>query len=84
MKQRKVTKTDRRRHVTKSPRLNPVQRESLADPVQDEYTDLVRSAATGDAAALDRLLRRAQEVAWRFSTLVCGHADDAEHASRRR
>ena len=23
---------------------------------------------------------RAQEVAWRFSTTVCGHADDAEDA----
>ena len=30
--------------------------------------------------ALDRLLMRAQEVAWRFSTSVCGHADDAEDA----
>ena len=46
----------------------------------DEYTDLVRSAAAGDAEALDRLLMRAQEVAWRFSTAVCGHADDAEDA----
>ena len=48
--------------------------------MQEEYTDLVRSAAAGDAAALDRLLMRAQEVAWRFSTSVCGHADDAEDA----
>jgi RNA polymerase sigma-70 factor (ECF subfamily) len=49
-------------------------------PVEDEYTELVRSAATGDAQALNRLLMRAQEVAWRFSTSVCGHADEAEDA----
>ena len=40
----------------------------------------MRAAAAGDAEALDRLLMRAQEVAWRFSTSVCGHADDAEDA----
>jgi RNA polymerase sigma-70 factor, ECF subfamily len=48
--------------------------------VGDDYADLVRSAATGDAAALNRLLMRAQETAWRFSTSVCGDADDAEDA----
>ena len=80
MKQRKVTKTGGGRRVTKSRRMNPVHEEGSADPVQDEYADLVRSAATGDAEALDRLLMRAQEVAWRFSTSVCGHADDAEDA----
>ena len=41
---------------------------------------MVRAAAAGDAAALERLLMRAQEVAWRFSVSVCGHADDAEDA----
>jgi len=60
--------------------MNLVRKEDAADPVQDEYTELVRSAATGDAEALDRLLMRAQEVAWRFSASVCGHADDAEDA----
>jgi RNA polymerase sigma-70 factor (ECF subfamily) len=59
--------------------MNPVH-EGVADPVQDEYPGLVRSAATGDPEALDQLLMRAQEVAWRFSTAVCGHADDAEDA----
>jgi len=48
--------------------------------VQEEYANLVRAAAAGDAEALNRLLLRAQEVAWRFSTSVCGHADDAEDA----
>jgi RNA polymerase sigma-70 factor (ECF subfamily) len=80
MKQRRVTKTDSAARVTKSGRVNPVRQERPADLVRDEYADLVRSAATGDAAALDRLLMRAQEVAWRFSTSVCGHADDAEDA----
>jgi len=60
--------------------VNPREVQGSEDSARDEYTDLVRSAATGDAEALDRLLMRAQEVAWRFSTSVCGHADDAEDA----
>ena len=68
------------RRVTNAKKRNPLEAERSEDGVRDEYTDLVRSAATGDAAALDRLLMRAQEVAWRFSTSVCGHADDAEDA----
>src|SRR5690606_10263210 len=42
------------------------------------YASLVRDAAGGDRAAMERLLMRAQEVAYRFSFLVCGHAADAE------
>ncbi|MEO7273068.1 MAG: sigma-70 family RNA polymerase sigma factor [Vicinamibacterales bacterium] len=68
------------RGVTKSPRRNPPPEGGLADPVREEYANLVRSAAAGDHGALDRLLLRAQEVAWRFSTSVCGRADDAEDA----
>jgi len=79
MKQKIVTKRGRGRRVTKPQRMHLHQKGS-ADPVQDEYSGLVRSAAAGDAEALDRLLMRAQEVAWRFSTSVCGHADDAEDA----
>jgi RNA polymerase sigma-70 factor (ECF subfamily) len=79
MKQRTVTKTVGARSVIKTPRLNPVQ-QGVADPAQDEYTALVRSASAGDADALNRLLMRAQEVAWRFSTTVCGHGGDAEDA----
>jgi RNA polymerase sigma-70 factor (ECF subfamily) len=45
-----------------------------------ECAELVRLAGGGDAAALDRLIRRAQEVAARFSNSVCGHAGDAEDA----
>ena len=68
------------RRVTTPKNVNPLVTQGSRDPVEDEYTELVRSAAAGDAEALDRLLMRAQEVAWRFSTSVCGHADDAEDA----
>ena len=80
MKQRMVTKTGGGRRVTKHQRVNPAHQEGPADPVQDEYADLVRAAAAGDVEALTQLLMRAQEVAWRFSSSVCGHADDAEDA----
>jgi RNA polymerase sigma-70 factor (ECF subfamily) len=42
------------------------------------YATLVRDAATGNRAAMERLLMRAQEVAYRFSLLICGHPEDAE------
>lgn len=42
------------------------------------YAVLVRAAADGDRDAMERLLMRAQEVAYRFSLLVCGHPQDAE------
>ena len=45
---------------------------------RDEYAALVRDAARGDRRATEQLLVRAQEVAFRFSLLVCGHAEDAE------
>ena len=43
-----------------------------------DYAPLVRDAARGDRQAIERLLMRAQEVAFRFSLLVSGHVDDAE------
>ena len=43
-----------------------------------EYGSLVRAAVAGDTGAMERLLVRAQEVAYRFSLLVCGHEEDAE------
>jgi len=43
-----------------------------------EYASLVTAAATGDREAMERLLIRAQEAAYRFSLLVCGHPEDAE------
>jgi RNA polymerase sigma-70 factor (ECF subfamily) len=38
----------------------------------------VVAAAGGDARALETLLERAQHVAYRFSVMACGHAEDAE------
>jgi RNA polymerase sigma-70 factor, ECF subfamily len=49
-----------------------------SDRVRDEFAALVRAASGGDAGAMERLLVRAQEVAYRFSLLVCGHVEDAE------
>src|SRR5206468_12848837 len=51
---------------------------SSEDGAGAEYAALVRAAATGDRDAMERLLMRAQEVAYRFSLLVCGHPEDAE------
>lgn len=51
---------------------------AAADRPRDDYAPLVAAAARGDAAAMERLLVRAQEVAFRFSLLVCGHVEDAE------
>jgi RNA polymerase sigma-70 factor (ECF subfamily) len=48
------------------------------EPGPAEYSELVRLAAGGDRAALEHLLQRAQEVAFRFSFLSCGHTEDAE------
>jgi RNA polymerase sigma-70 factor, ECF subfamily len=43
-----------------------------------EYAALVTQAAAGDRDAMERLLMQAQEVAYRFSLLVCGRPEDAE------
>ena len=43
-----------------------------------EYAALVTKAAGGNREAMEQLLVRAQEVAYRFSLLVCGHPEDAE------
>jgi RNA polymerase sigma-70 factor (ECF subfamily) len=49
-----------------------------AERARGEYAALVTSAAAGDRNAMEQLLMRAQEVAYRFSLLVCGHTEDAE------
>jgi RNA polymerase sigma-70 factor (ECF subfamily) len=84
MREKKVTArgargVTRTRGFTKTGKENPPHSEA-GPPAADDYTDLVRAAAAGDPSALDRLLLRAQDVAWRFSTSVCGRADDAEDA----
>ena len=47
-------------------------------PESADYAALVREAVGGDDEAMERLLVRAQEAAYRFSLLVCGHPEDAE------
>lgn len=64
-----------RRPVTKPKNLN-LYKEGGGSSV--DYEPLVRAAAKGDGKAVEDLLMRAQEVAFRFSLLVCGHAEDAE------
>lgn len=49
-------------------------------PGSVSYGDLVRAVQHGDDTAMETLLMRAQEVAYRFSMLVCGRADDADDA----
>ena len=49
-----------------------------AGNLSDEYAELITTAAAGDAEALERLLMKAQEVAYRFSYTVCGGPSDAE------
>jgi len=65
--------------VTKPRDSNLSLKEAAADG-GSEYAGLVRAVQQGDQAAMERLLMRAQEVAYRFSLLVCGRADDADDA----
>ena len=51
---------------------------STSETDRESYARLVRASAAGDREAMERLLLRAQEVAYRFSLLVCGHPQDAE------
>lgn len=60
--------------MTNPPKLNL----SGDERIRAAYAALVRDAATGAPDAMERLLMRAQEVAYRFSLLVCGHQEDAE------
>jgi len=48
--------------------------------VKSEYAALVREAANGDLHAMEQLLARAQESAYRFGLRVCGDSEDAEDA----
>lgn len=79
MNAKKVTRASRRPAVTKT-ELPNLPDQTTADAVRAEYAALVRSASRGERGALERLLLRAQDVAWRFSMSVCGGADDAEDA----
>ena len=57
---------------------HPVAQTGSAGAVATDYTPLVQAAARGDRAAMETLLMRAQEVAYRFGVLVCGKTDEAE------
>jgi RNA polymerase sigma-70 factor (ECF subfamily) len=72
--------------VTKAPRTNPSEKtrgSGAGDrtPRDDnDYASLLRAVQAGSNQAMERLLMRAQEVAYRFSQMVCGHAEDADDA----
>lgn len=72
--------------MTKSTRANPSEETrpsgDTARPAPDEhdYASLLRAAQEGSTQAMERLLMRAQEIAYRFSQMVCGHAADADDA----
>jgi RNA polymerase sigma-70 factor (ECF subfamily) len=59
---------------------NPYDRGAAAGHNQPDDAALVRAVQAGSPAAMERLLMRAQEAAYRFSLHVCGGADDADDA----
>jgi len=65
--------------VTKAKNPNPSPRDEKGSRGRD-YGPLLIAAQAGDSRAMEQLLMEAQEVAYRFSLLVCGHADDADDA----
>jgi RNA polymerase sigma-70 factor (ECF subfamily) len=64
--------------VTDQGAAHPLAQAGPSAPASDDYAALVQAAAQGDRAAMETLLMRAQEVAYRFAALVCGHTDEAE------
>ena len=64
--------------VTKRTETNPSTRGQ--DGRVPDFATLLLAAQSGNQAAMERLLMKAQEIAYRFSLLVCGHADDADDA----
>jgi RNA polymerase sigma-70 factor, ECF subfamily len=66
--------------VTKSPRENLLEKGASSVPDADSYAGLVRAVQSGSHDAMETLLMRSQEVAYRFSLLVCGRPDDADDA----
>ena len=64
--------------VTNRQNVNPSSRSTGGRDT--DYAALLRAAQGGSQAAMERLLMKAQEIAYRFSLLVCGHADDADDA----
>jgi RNA polymerase sigma-70 factor, ECF subfamily len=66
--------------VTKRTGLNPSTQEARDAAGGASYEELIRAVQAGDGKAMERLLMRTQEVAYRFSLHVCGRADDADDA----
>jgi RNA polymerase sigma-70 factor, ECF subfamily len=66
--------------VTKSRIENLQEGENPAAREGPTYAALVRAVQAGDKRAMEALLMRSQEVAYRFSLLVCGRPDDADDA----
>ena len=66
--------------MTKRARANHSDHEERPGRHDADYASLLRAVQAGNQHAMERLLMRAQEVAYRFSLLVCGGADDAEDA----
>lgn len=56
----------------------PFVTDRAAGNLSDDYAELITAAGAGDGAALERLLMKAQQVAYRFSRTVCGGPADAE------
>lgn len=66
--------------VTESPGENLLVEHHSGVTDAGSYADLVRAVKAGSDGAMETLLMRAQEVAYRFSLLVCGRPDDADDA----
>ena len=64
--------------VTDPAAAHPVAQARSATAAPNDYAPLVRAAASGDRAAMETLLMRSQEVAYRFGVLVCGRTDEAD------
>ena len=74
-----------RQAAARAPRPQPVTKSRDANLLEGEketegYAQLIRNVQAGDLHAMETLLMRAQEVAYRFSLLVCGRPDDADDA----
>ncbi len=66
--------------VTKATKTNHSGSGRRSPREEGDYAALIRGVQAGNQTAKERLLMRAQEVAYRFSLLVCGGADDADDA----
>jgi RNA polymerase sigma-70 factor, ECF subfamily len=66
--------------VTNSRGANLLGKGTVQDRDAAGYAALIREVQAGDRHAMETLLMRAQEVAYRFSLLVCGKPDEADDA----